>query len=113
MIEGNVLKFGYGTLEVEDLPDRCGLMFRHFTPALTCGAKVFPQHVTYIGNPVYCYVEPDDYDMFLHSLNRVKSEEIDIFEYNGHVFDFSNAEPISAEMCIKHLDSTHIKYHTY
>jgi len=86
MIEGNVLKFGYGDIGV--YCDHLGrLVFSQLKTRYRCGAENFSR--SDIGEGLCISLDYKDYktlDLYLKSV----SGEVKKFEFKDYIFDFTN-----------------------
>lgn len=104
MINGNILKFGYGDISVGSDGLKQRISFQQFKPPGECGGYV-PEGVKYIGEEIVLQISYDEYHEFNEQLKSVLSKEIFTFNFKGYVFDFTNYNEESVKVCKKRLDS--------
>ena len=104
MIDGNILKFGYGDIAVDSSALSNIITFQQFKPVGKCGDKI-PEDVEYVGEEIAIKVSYNDHWEFINCLNRVSNNEISEFEFKGYVFDFSNRNIDSVIACKEHIDN--------
>lgn len=104
MIEGNRLKFGYGDIAVgaDGLTQR--ISFRQFKPPAECGEQVSDE-VEYIGDEIVLEFSYEDYCEFNKYLKQISNKEIIEFIFKEYIFDFSNYNEKSINVCKKHLNN--------
>ena len=103
MIELNRLKFGYGDISVgsDELTQR--MSFQQFKPPKKCGDRV-PEDVEYIGDEIIFEFSYEEYCEFSKKLEKISNKEITEFVFNGYIFDFTNNNDESINVCKKHLN---------
>lgn len=104
MIDGNVLKFGYGDIAVGSSALSNIITFQQFKPVGKCGDKV-SKNVEYIGEEIVIKISYNDHWEFIKPLNKVANNEISIFEFKGYIFDFTNRNIDSVIVCKEHIDN--------
>lgn len=104
MIIGNILKFGYGDIDVSSnaLSQRIG--FQQFKPHAECGENLKGEEIEYIGNAIVFNLTYDIYCKFSEKLNCVLNKEITEFTFENYIFDFNKYNTRSIKTCIKALD---------
>ena len=109
MIDGNILKFGYGDIAVgsDGLTQR--ISFQQFKPPAECGGDV-PEDVEYIGEEIVLQISYDEYREFNEQLKSVLSKEISTFDFKGHIFDFTNYNEESVKGCKKRSERAMYSY---
>lgn len=100
MIEGNILKFGFGSIAVGHDMDNYSLRISHTLDNGPVGNTLDERigDIVYIGFPF-----GDDFVLLENQLRTV-SEENPLFHFRGYVFDFSHYNPVSVQMVIKRID---------
>lgn len=104
MIEGNVIKFGYGDVVVAHV----------FTSLkLTCINKTYPLGHTISGDDTsYDIITQINIDFhtfisineFISKLKDVLLDEVRIFKYGNYIFDFTNYNETSLNACINQAE---------
>lgn len=109
MIDGNVLKFGYGDIAVgsDGLTQR--ISFQQFKPPAECCGSV-PEDVERIGEEVVLQISYEEYCEFNKQLKSVLSKSISTFNFKGYVFDFTNYNEESVKACKKRSESAMYSY---
>lgn len=109
MINGNILKFGYGDIAVgsDGLTQR--ISFQQFKPPAECGGNV-PEDVEYIGEEIVLQISYDEYHEFNKQLKSVLSKEISTFGFKGYIFDFTNYNEESIKACKQRSKSAMYSY---
>lgn len=104
MIDGNRLKFGHGDIVVgsDGLTQR--MSFQQFKPPANCGDRISGD-VEYIGNKIVLEFSYEDYCEFSKKLEQVSDKEMTEFVFKDYVFDFTNFNEKSIEVCKKYLNS--------
>lgn len=102
MIEGNRLKFGYGDIAVGANGLTQTISFRQFKPPAECGDQV-SEEVEYIGNEIVLEFSYESYCEFNKYLKQISNKEITEFLFKGYIFDFTNYNEKSIDVCKKHL----------
>ena len=104
MIDGNVLKFGYGDIAVSSNIWTHEMKFQEIEPPLECGDRV-PDDWGEIGRNVTITLNFDDYVNLSKLISKVKNKELSIFEFKGYVFDFSKYDEKSIAVVEKRCDN--------
>lgn len=104
MIDGNILRFGFGDIAVGSSALNNIITFQQFKPVGKCGDKI-PEDVGYIGEEIAIKVSYSDHWEFINRLNRVSNNEISEFEFKGYIFDFTNRNIDSVIACKEHIDN--------
>ena len=99
MINGNQIKFGYGDIAVCAYEMIQEIGFQQFEPQQECGSSVNTNAVRFIGETIYIKLCYNSYQEFMKLLAAVESKEITSFEFEGYVFDFTNYNEKSIEVC--------------
>lgn len=105
MIDGNILKFGYGDIEVGSNALIQAIIFQQFQPQGECG-KEPPKNVEYIGSEIRIENSYDDYIEFHELLLDVQSRKISKFIFKGYEFNFENYNAESVNVCLRQLHSS-------
>lgn len=102
MIDGNILKFGHGDIAVGYRVTGI-LTFQQFKPPEECGSYV-SDNVEYTSEQIIinftCY---EEYLELSNKLKDVKSKNISTFEFKDYIFDFTNYNEKSVEVCERYL----------
>ena len=109
MIDGNILKFGYGDIVVGSNGLTQRISFQQSKPPAKCGDKV-SEEVEYIGEEIVLRISYEEYREFNEQLKSVLSKEISTFDFKGYVFDFTNYNEESVKVCKKHSESAMYSY---
>ena len=109
MINGNRLKFGYGDICVRSDGLTQRISFQQFKPPAECGGNV-PEDVEYIGEEVILQISYEEYCEFNKQLKSVLSNSISTFSFKGYIFDFTNYNEESVNVCKKHSESAMYSY---
>ena len=104
MINGNRLKFGYGDICVRSDGLTQRMSFQQFKPHTECGGNV-PEDIEYIGEEVVLQISYEEYCEFNKYFEQVYNKETTEFIFKGYVFDFTNFNEESINVCKKHLNS--------
>ena len=105
MIEGNVLKFGYGDICVGGRQFRQSVTFRQFKPPANCGDKIIEKNIEYTGEELELHLcDLNEYARFVAILKCVKSGKCNIFGFKNLIFDFTNYNEKSVDTCIRKAD---------
>lgn len=106
MIEGNRLKFGYGSLTFGCFMDK--LRFFEIEPPQEIGSHCPPpeeidESVPYkvVGSINCLSVELNEAYILKHLATEVKNGVIDEFEFKGFIFDFSHYNVKSVDIVLK------------
>lgn len=99
MIDGKRFKFGYGDISVGGDPDARKIFFQQFKPPAKCGDNVNPDGVEWIGEQIFIKIDYEDYVKLNQLLDDVKAREISEFTFKNYVFDFTNYNEKSVEVC--------------
>lgn len=102
MIDNNILKFGYGDIAVGSSPAQL-IRFQQFKPPEECGNYV-SNNVEFIGKEIIISLTYEDYRNLKDKLKEVKSRNISLFEFKGYIFNFTNYNEKSVEVCEKHME---------
>ena len=104
MIDGEIIRFGSGDIAVGSGFDMFGrLCFHQIKPPQEVGVRVTSGEVEYIGNPIV-FEGYEEISELAQKAKRVKSGEMLTFECFGYIFDFSEGDPRSIDVVIKHAD---------
>lgn len=103
MINGKVLSFGYGDISVGASPWAREIMFKQFKPPVRCGDHLNRKDISWVGKKVVFEVDMNDYQRLKGLLSQVKSKEISNFVFKNYVFDFTNYNEKSVEVCRQKL----------
>ena len=109
MINGNILKFGYGDICVRSDGLTQRISFQQFKPPAECGGNV-PEDVEYIGEEVVLQISYEEYCEFNKQLKSVLSNSISTFSFKGYIFDFTNYNEESVKVCKKRSESAMYSY---
>lgn len=104
MIDGKVLKFGYGDIAIDSDALAQKISFQQFETPIKCGEDV-PKDMKYVGEEIILQISYEEYCELIEQLNNVLSKNIFTFEFKGHVFDFTNYNEESVKACKKYLCS--------
>ena len=105
MIEGNILKFGYGDIAVKSGPYVDAIRFTQFKPPAECGDDLKGKAIEYIGEPVEIkfnsYKECIEFSKLMDS---VLNKNIELFTFKDYIFDFTNYNELSVKACKGAID---------
>ena len=99
MIDGKRFKFGYGDISVGGDPVGRKIFFQQFKPSAKCGDNVNFNDVEWIGEQIFIEIDYKDYIKLNQLLDDVKAREISEFTFKNYVFDFTNYNEKSVEVC--------------
>lgn len=97
MIDGNVIKFGYGDLVIQK--DRLGINIQQVKKAGECGNNAYPEEVVFCGPWVKIPLTKEEYDEFMFLLDEAESGRLRVFSFKKWTFDFSNFNEESIKVC--------------
>lgn len=91
MIDGNRIKFGYGSVAVGCDPLTQMVTFKQIKPPCECGSIVEEGNgVEYIGEIIKIHLDISSYSFLMRKLSDIDSKKVTVFEHDGYLFDFSN-----------------------
>lgn len=95
----NIIKFGYGDICVG--ADACGraMIFQRFKSPINCGDTVNLESVELIGKEIVIKINAKDYREFNELLLKVETKKLDKFVFKDYIFDFTNYNEKSIEVC--------------
>ena len=99
MIEGKVLKFGYGDICVGVNQPRFQISFQQFKPPAKCGETLENKNIEFIGEKIIITLSFEDSNSFCKLLKEVENKNITEFEFKEYTFDFSNYNSESIKVC--------------
>lgn len=103
MIEGNVIKFGYGDIVVTVCEDVFAtvLIFEQIAPSLICGSSVnLVEGDISFGTTRTLTGRFEDFNEFLKQLELVHERKTNVFAFKDLVFDFTKYHPTSVKVMI-------------
>lgn len=103
MIDGKRFKFGYGDISVGGNPVTRQMNFQQFKPPAKVGDKVMDDEIELIGERIFLEICYEDYQELSKLLGSVKSREISEFTFKNYVFDFTNYNEKSVDVCRQKL----------
>lgn len=109
MIIGNVLKFGYGDIAVGYMTSV--ITFQWFKPPAECGGRV-PKDTEWLSEKICLDISYDDYHELSKYLEMVSDRSISEFTFKGYVFDFTNYNEESVNVCKKYLEGA-MRWYTF
>lgn len=98
MVEGKVIKFGYGTVGVSCLLQY--VAFRTIKPPVEVGGNVRREDTEFIGEPLLIDMG-FYYDKLVGELEKVSPSNILSVDVGDYTLDFSNYNPKSVEVVIQ------------
>lgn len=98
MIDGNKLMFGYGDISVNSDPVNARMGFRQFKPPAKVGDSVNGSAAEWVGERLYVDFTASDIPKFDRLLFDVKHGHV-VFEFGGLIFDFTNYNEESVNVC--------------
>lgn len=104
MIEEKIFKFGYGDISVGGNPFTRQMNFQQFKPPAKIGNEVIDDEVEFIGERILIEIAYEDYQKLSKLFDDVKSRKISKFTFKGYIFDFTNYNEKSVEVCKKKLN---------
>jgi len=112
MIEGNVIKFGYGDIQIRTMFDRIEFHQSIIPYPENIGKPWNPDVPLRNGAPVR-YVSQNELANVLSNLKKVESREITQFDFMDLTFDFDNFNKESVQAvrkCFEHIQGWYIRY---
>lgn len=105
MIDGKVLKFGYGDICIGHTGFNLQLTFRGFKPPKEIGERILKnEDIEFLTDTVKVDVTIEECFQLKSILNNI--EEYDnVFEFKGYVFDFTKNNTTSLKVLLKQIDS--------
>lgn len=101
MIEGNVLKFGYGDIAVGASPLKQVITFQQFKPPANCGEIIDTENVEFTSDVLEMHLRDlKECIRFVAMLDWVKSGKGHTFGFNNLMFDFANYNEKSIKVCM-------------
>ena len=110
MINKNRIYFGYGDICVGSNSLLMVMTFQQFKPPADVGSTV-EKDVNFVSEEKVIHFNINNYETFNKLLKQVKNDEIRIFEFDGLIFDFSNYDVSSVDVCIGHFNSAMQQYY--
>ena len=106
MINGKVIKFGYGDVGVGSCSITQRITFQQFKPPEKPGTKLTNDGYEFVGDKILIIIKDEnEYSDVMNLLSQVRNKDISDFEFKGYVFDFSNYNEESIKACKKHIKS--------
>lgn len=99
MINGNRIQFGYGDIGV-GAGFFGNIELQQFKPAQECGSHVYDAAVEWIGERISVGSGYNDLVKLKSHLMQVKEQKCFEFEFDGYIFDFTNYNIQSVQVCI-------------
>lgn len=103
MIDGTRFRFGYGDVCVSATPSTRQMHFQQIKPPIEVGTDAMEHSVEWVGKQISIKVSYADYQGLCKLLVRVKSREISEFTFKDYIFDFTNYNEKSIEVCEQKL----------
>lgn len=103
MIDGKRFKFGHGDISVGGNPVTRQMDFQQFRLPAKVGDKVMDDEVELIGERIFLEIGYEDYQELSKLLGSVKSRKISEFTFKNYVFDFTNYNEKSVDVCRQKL----------
>ena len=104
MIDGNIIKFGYGDILVGSILNCITIVGidKAFEPGMTFSED----NVKFITDTLHITFNTIiQITSFRYSLLKLEKSENKIFEYGGWIFDFTNYNQKSVDVVLSHLDN--------
>jgi hypothetical protein len=103
MIDGNVLKFGYGDIATgADVFSRA-ITFQQFKPPGECG-DTLDCEVEYIGEEIVLQLSYEEYCKLDKLMIQIINKNIVMFSFREYIFDFSNYNEESVRVVRRKLN---------
>ena len=102
MIDGKIIKAGYGDLAISSNFLTRELYIQQIKPPLECGEEIRTE-IEYIGDEIGIKLTYDSYRELNNLLTNVEDRIISIFEFGGYIFDFTNYHEGSIKSFRKHM----------
>ena len=80
MIDGKVLKFGYGDIAIDSDALAQKISFQQFETPMKCGEDV-PKDMKYIGEEIILQISYEEYCELIEQLNNVLKEFVSVDSY--------------------------------
>lgn len=103
MINGKIFKFGYGDISIGGIPTTRQMCFQQFKPPAKIGDRVIEDKVEWIGERIFIEISYEDYQELCKLLGNVKSRKVSEFTFKDYVFDFTNYNEASVNVCREKL----------
>lgn len=106
MIDGNVIKFGYGDIAVGAMSILQYMKFTEIKPPHECGTNLDEcDDCEYVSKPICISFDTyDEIKLYKDYIKQVKSKEILVFEFKSFIFDFTNYNIESVKVCERHIN---------
>ena len=105
MIEGNVIKFGYGDISVGADVFTSIIRFRQVLNPLECGDTRYSMELDFTDNNVSIQINDfNEYYELSKSLNEVEKRNLLQFTFKDYIFDFSNYNEKSIIVVKRYLE---------
>jgi hypothetical protein len=113
MIEGKILKFGYGDIAVQNKFTNMRLV--PFKPPVEIGTSCHDLFdngdIVQVGEAVVIKFDTlNDFTELKEKLRSVRNTTIKVFEFKGYIFDFSNYNEKSVEVVDSVLHGIYMDY---
>lgn len=103
MIDGKRFKFGHGDIGVGAIPSTRQIHFQQFRPPIEVGDNVLNYDVDWIGERIFIEINYEDYQKLSKLFGSVKSRDVSKFTFKDYIFDFTNYNEKSVEVCQQKL----------
>ncbi len=102
-IEKKTIYFGYGDVQTGSGASLM-LTFTGFKPPMEVGTEIIDQVIEYITEPIKLkFTSIEELMGFKKLVDEIDGETNTYFQYRDYVFDFSNYNPKSIEIILKHI----------
>ena len=104
MIDGNVLKFGYGDIAVGSY--NAIMTFQQFKPHGQCGDCLkYGENIEFIGEKIEIKLSYEEFLVLSLHFESVYKGNIKVIPFKDYVFDFTNYNQKSVQVCKEHLNN--------
>ena len=103
MIIKNIIKFGYGDVAVGYGIQE--ITFQQFKPPSECGTRLHSEDVEFVSEKIILDISYDDYIELRKYLKIVSNRIANEFTFKEYIFDFTNYNEESVNVCKKKLES--------
>lgn len=111
MIDGKVIKFGYGEVCVGVEPLKQEITFQNIRPPQECGTVLYEDiPAERFGEVISIHLSYDTYLEYKNLLRSVSNKKISEFWFKGYIFDFSNWNAESIRVCMEKADRAMTNY---
>lgn len=102
MIKDKTIIFGCGTVAVGSALRY--ITFQELRPPEICGTPLERCKANLVGKEISIPINYHDYVEYTMKLHKVNTNQGGTFEFKGYVFDFTNYNSISVDVCKMHAE---------